>query len=302
MASQTYRDIKAIDKAIEVMLNETEGTTEDKVGRYMTAILSYYFPVTEDWTIVPESRTPDKKIPDLVVERCTDDGFAPHMYVELKSKVSSSSMPKAIQQLATAVFLQFGDGFLNEGFLVVVRGSKIAFLEYIAYLDMDEKKHFCRTIPFNRHYSGTLVQPDRPTYDGEARYKFPDVTKDTYVLDVEKDHLKVHEVISWVKLNKPRDLSGLISSAGYLYSPMTSRVTSAQGPHGIQPGRKYTPGPSPVPRLFSGDEQILVKKTRDKQALSADPLCPFELADGEKSILYSYPGSRSFSIREEDDG
>ena len=80
MASQIYKNIKAIDKAIDVMLNETEGTTEDKVGRYMTAILTYYFPVIENWTIVPESRTPDQKIPDLVVEQCCYGGLFQRMH------------------------------------------------------------------------------------------------------------------------------------------------------------------------------------------------------------------------------
>ncbi|KAL8915861.1 MAG: hypothetical protein Q9208_008818 [Pyrenodesmia sp. 3 TL-2023] len=221
MASQSYKNIEVIDKAIEVMSNETEGTTEDKVARYMTAILTYYFTVTEGWTIVPESRTPDGKIPDLIVEKY-ENGFIPHIYVELKSKVSNYSMPKAIKQLATALNLQYGDGAINEGFLVVVRGSKIAFLEYFAYLDEDEKEQYCRTIPFNRPYSGSEIPPQekRPTYKGEAEYKFPDKTEDTYVLDVAKDHLKVHEIITWIKENKPRDLSSLISDEGYLFSSM----------------------------------------------------------------------------------
>ena len=233
MSSQTYTSIEAIDKAISVMSHKTEGTTEDKVARYMTALLSYYFPVTENWTIVPVSRTPDKKIPDLVVEKFIHNQFVPHIYVELKSKVSNHSMPKAIKQLATAVFLQFVDGELNEGFLIVVRGSKIAFLEYIAYFDMGEQKHFCRTVPFNRQYPGVPVKQDRPTYQGEARYKFPDTTKDRYVLDVAKDDIKVHEVIYWIKDNKPRDLSAVIYEDGYHYSPVSSRVTSARGPDDV---------------------------------------------------------------------
>ena len=299
MSSQTYTSIEAIDKAISVMSHETEGTTEDKVARYMTAILSYYFPVTENWTIVPESRTTDKKIPDLVVEKCIHNEFVPHIYVELKSKVSNYSKPKAVKQLATAVFLQFGDGQNNKGFLIVVRGSKIAFLEYIAYFDMGEKKHFCRTVPFNRQYSG--VKDDRPTYQGEARYKFPDTTKDTYVLDVAKDHIKVHEVIYWIKDNKPRDLSAVISEDGYHYSRIPSRVTSARGPNDVQLSRRYPSGPSPGPPPFSGNEQIQVKKTKNKETVWVDVLCPFEY-EGGNSVLYSFPGSRSFSMMEEDDG
>lgn len=304
MAGQSYRDIDVIVKAIEVMSNETEGRTEDKVARYMTGICSHYFPVKEGWTIVPESRTPDGKIPDLVVERWIHDAFVPKIYVELKSKVSSSSIPDAIKQLATALLLHFGDGDVNEGFLVVVRGTKIAFLEYIAYLDSEDDAHFCRTIPFNRLLSGIPKQPNRPTYKGETRYKFPDSRQDTYVLDVVKDHAKVHEVITWMKHNKPREIPDLIDSGGYGFTYMTSRVNSAQGSKGIQPGRRYRPGLSPVPPRYSDLEPIQVKKGDERTHSSQDYLCDFDYLVREgtrKGVLYVYPGSRSFSIMEEDD-
>lgn len=324
MASQSYTNVEVIVKAIEVMSNETEGTTEDKVGRYMTGICSHYFPVAEGWTIVPESRTPDKKIPDLVVERLTYNKFVPHIYVELKSKVSSSSMPKAIKQLATAVFLQFGDGDVNEGFLVVVRGSKIAFLEYIAYFDQDEKKHYCRTIPFNRPYLRS--PPDRPTYKGEARYKFPDSTQDTYVLDVAVDDLKVHEVITWMKRNNARDIFDFVDNGGHRRSTMTSRVTSAQGIHdgdyadfpmfsrvnslqgseGLQQGVRNIAGPSPVPAILSGNLEVKKRgRGKNTQHPDSDPLCAFQyMGEGGKAaegVLYGYSGYRSFSMMEEDD-
>ena len=150
-----------------------------------------------------------------------------------------------------------------------------------------------------RQYSG--VKDYRPTYQGEARYKFPDTTKDRYVLDVAKDHIKVHEVIYWIKHNKPRDLSAVISEDGYHYSRISSRVTSARGPNDVQLSRRYPSGPSPGPPPFSGNEQIQVKKTRNKETVWVDVLCPFEY-EGGNSVLYSFPGSRSFSMMEEDDG
>lgn len=283
-----------------------EGITEDKVARYMSSILYNYFPVTK-FAIVPESRTSDKKIPDFVVEEFLENSeFRSRIYVELKSKVGKS-IPKAIEQLATSVFLRFGDGPTNEGYLVVVRGSKIAFLEYFAYIDKDEKECFLRIIPFNRKIPNEVTQANRPAYKGESRYKYPDQCKDTYVLDVEKDSPKVHEVFLWMKNNKLRDISSLINDLGFIRSTPSSRVSSYYIPttESLDPAQSpSTPSGSTNLALFPPPpppEEIRVKKTRKHDSMK-DLFSKLQY-DEEKRIvpLYFYPGTRSFSIMEVDE-
>ena len=316
MSVQAYYNIPSIMKAIQIMKDEVEGRTEDKVGRYMSSILICYFPITK-YAIVPESRTPDRKIPDFVIEEFLENReFRSRIYVELKSKVGKS-IPEAIEQLAASVFLRFGEyGPTYEGYLIVVRGSKIAFLEYYAYFDLEEKSSFLRTIPFNRKIKGEAPQENRPTYSGEPLYKFPDQLRDTYVLDVEKDCSKVHEVFLWMKNNEVRKIDNLINDEGFIRSTPSSRASSysfstdsalfppppprlldrVQSPSTLY--RSTDSALSPPPLSL---ENILVKKTDKKGDSGRELLSTVYDKESRPVEIYTYPGTRSFSFMELDE-
>ena len=297
----------------------------------MSMILPNYYVITK-FANVPESRTEDKKtIPDYTTQAFIDEKsggprFDSRIYWELKS-VKGDYMPMAIKQLATAVFLRFGNSLVNEGYLVVVRGSNFAFLEYFAYLDTEEKKCYLRTIPFNRKLSGETEQKNRPTYQGLSRYKFPDTQKDTYVLDAVDDKETVHNVLVWMRDNKPRDISRLIDSAGYFTgkpirglnslpgSRVSSFISSGQAP--VFPFKSPAaavgdsnlalfPGPS-SPKYSPGD--ITVKKRNQKGASTQsleqeegeDYLGTATYAGNNNIKVYTSSNSRSFSIMEVDE-
>lgn len=209
---EPYYHLPAIKEAINIV--PQRGTSEDEVTRYMSGILTHYFPIGEDWTVVPQYRTTNNKIPDFTVENFLHGRFNSRIYVELKS-TTGDSIPAAMIQLTGSVILRFGDGETNEGFLIVVKGTSIAFLEYFAYLDDGETSHFHRAIPFNRVLSGVNPGSDRPRYQGQDTPEFPDRLGGPYVLDVEKDKDTVHSVLKWIKCHPPRDLSNVVDDYGF---------------------------------------------------------------------------------------
>lgn len=213
MATPPFYNRLAIQLAIQIAISYQQGATEDNVSRYFAAILAHYFPLAQDWLVTPDLRTPTKKKPDLTVERMENNTIQPRIYVELKSMSFTGSFNTVIEQLRDATLGCF-DGVRNAGFLIVVKGREIAFLECHRYLDPGSPGRPTRCppiIPFNRLFPDIPTEAGRPSYQGCDSIKFPG-TDDGYVLDILQDQQKVHEVLVWMQTNETRCLLPLADS------------------------------------------------------------------------------------------
>ncbi len=96
---------------------------EPRIGRFMLGILGKYFPAQESWTVVPEFRTEDKKVQDLVVEKYKKTEISILYLRGIEIQSVQQQLPKGNQTSCNGCFLHFDNGAPNDGFLVAVRGS-----------------------------------------------------------------------------------------------------------------------------------------------------------------------------------
>lgn len=206
---------------------------EYDVSRAALSIFRHYFTLEENWTIVPEVRVEERKRPDYLIEQFSSDPhnhmlpkdlFKPKIAVELKSAKGDSFM-KALDQL-TSSMVTLVDDLGNEGlkdekagfaiFLILVKGRLIGFFEYHndrSNLYEDSYLHHKGAVPFNMPQQ--KLPPGRPHYKGTGLVTYDDEYAATNqqlanmagaFLDLEKDAVRIQEVLLWMKNNNP--LSG----------------------------------------------------------------------------------------------
>lgn len=212
---QTYMHTPIIQQAVYEMQQSSENK-EYEVGRVILTILRKYFTIEDNWAITPEFRVPEKKKPDFCLEKFSPDEnkFRPKIFVEIKS-IIGDNIQKATDQVTEALQVildDFGGDF--DCFLIVVRGSRLAFYEYHndrSNLTEQGLKHYHGAIPFN-HPQVKDLPAGRPSYSGFG--DFPD--RDEYTDDVAKQEFgmgyilgltehddTIQEVLRWMSANSP---------------------------------------------------------------------------------------------------
>lgn len=173
---QTYMHTPIIQQAVYKM-QQAADKKEYEVGRVILTILRKYFTLEDNWAITPEFRVPKKKRPDFCLEKFTPDEnvkFRPKIFVEIKS-TTGDSIEKATDQVTEALPVTLDElGGEFDCFLIVVRGSKLAFYEYHNdryNLTEDELIHYHGVISFNRPQFKSLPLPaGRPSYHGYGNF------------------------------------------------------------------------------------------------------------------------------------
>lgn len=213
---QTYMHTPIIQQAVYKM-QQTSENKEYEVGRVILTILRKYFTIEDNWAITPEFQVFEKKRPDFCLEKFTPDEnikFRPKIFVEIKSTIGDS-IEKATDQVTKAlpvIMDEFGGNF--DCFLIVVRGSRLAFYEYHndrSNLTEDRLIHYHGAIPFNH----PQIKPPligRPSYDalGDFPYRdeyLDDVAKQQfgmgYILGLTEHDDTIQEVLRWMSGNSP---------------------------------------------------------------------------------------------------
>ena len=215
-----YTAVPAVQKSIARLDSSHH---EYDVGRAVFSMLQCYFPVQEDWTIVPEFLEPGGKRPDLVIEKFLDDPslpiqgqFVPKIAVELKS-ASGKTLIQALAQVAKSVVELAGDEVQNPYFamfIIVVKGRLIGFFEYHndrSHLAEEGFLHYRGAVPFNRPQQN--FPTGRPTYRGTGTVPLDDEyfggsyaqhegMKNAF-LDIGTDSAAINLVLNWMKHNGP---------------------------------------------------------------------------------------------------
>lgn len=213
---QTYMHTPIIQQAVYKM-QQSSDNKEDEVGRVILTILRKYFTIEDNWAITPEFRVPEKKRPDFCLEKFTPDEnikFRPKIFVEIKS-IIGDSIQKATDQVTETlpvILDKFGGDF--DCFLIVVRGSRLAFYEYHNDRDNlteDGLKHYHGAIPFN-HPQVEPLPAGRPSYQGFDDFPYRDEYTDDvakqqfgmgYILGLTEHDNIIQEVLRWMSANSP---------------------------------------------------------------------------------------------------
>lgn len=212
---QTYMHTPIIQQAVYKMLQAPENK-EYEVGRVILTILRKYFTIEDNWAITPEFRVPEKR-PDFCLEKFTPDEnikFRPKIFVEFKS-IIGDNIEKATDQVTEALPVTLDElGGEFDCFLIVVRGSRLAFYEYHNdrnNLAEDSLKHYHGAIPFN-HPQVEPLPAGRPSYLGFGDFPYrdeyiDDVAKQQfgmgYILGLTEHDDKIQEVLRWMSANSP---------------------------------------------------------------------------------------------------
>lgn len=215
-----YTDITVIKKSIDVLDSDH---LEYDVSRAALLILTHYFPLREEWSIVPEFRVAEGKRPDYMIEKFLHNDnllpkrqFVPKIALELKGGKGKSLIEAINQSVASMVTLVDDIGEDFSIFLIIVRGKTLGFFEYHNNrndLYQEAVQHHYRALPFNLPQQTS--PPGRPFYKGtglvpfEDEYAGPNERLEDMAgafLDIEKDSVTIQNVLNWMKLNGP--LSG----------------------------------------------------------------------------------------------
>lgn len=203
------------DELIKAAVDTLDATHHEfEVARAVISILRKFFPMKENWTIVPEFLVPEKKRPDYCVEKFIPGSspfFKPKIFVEIKSNTGATT-EKAIDQITSSMTLtvdRLGESYAC--FLIIVRGKRIGFFEYHndrSNLHEDGVVHHHGAISFNHpqqqvpvvrpYYKGTGVVSYQDEYTNES---LPD--QEGVFLDLAVDDVDVSRVLEWMKDNEP---------------------------------------------------------------------------------------------------
>ena len=214
---QTYMHTPIIQQAVYKM-QQAPDKKEYEVGRVILTILRKYFTLEDNWAITPEFRVPEKKRPDFCLEKFTPDEnvkFRPKIFVEIKS-TTGDSIEKATDQVTEALPVTLDElGGEFDCFLIVVRGSKLAFYEYHNDRDNlteDKLIHYHGAIPFN-HPQFKSLPAGRPSYHGYGNFPYRDEWRGDdvatqqfgmgYILGLTENDNKIQEVFRWMSANSP---------------------------------------------------------------------------------------------------
>ena len=137
MSQPPYTQSKALEAAMNrIITPPKDHNYEHFVGTWAATNISHHF-CGDIWAITPEVILPDKKRPDIIVEKAVTDQndtrLDIHAVFELKKK--EVRIEEGLAQLAETIPLAIyelgwksGDEF--ETFAVVMAGTDIAFFEY----------------------------------------------------------------------------------------------------------------------------------------------------------------------------
>lgn len=219
-----YYDIPIIKRAIAVL----DGIHHEyDVSRVTLLILRHYFPILEDWTIVPEFMVAERKRPDYLIEKYNDDTFdekvtlfEPKIAFELKSGKGGSLMDaldQSVRSMPTLVDEHKNDFSI---FLVIWRGKHIGFFEYHNYRSLltdNSVVHYKGAIPFNHpqedvpvgrpHYKGTGAVTHYDEWAADPHLPpnrtWSQETLGQAFLNVDIDTTVIQSVLLWMKTHSP---------------------------------------------------------------------------------------------------
>ena len=232
---KSYMDVDVIKAAFHLMIDVEKKTQEFDVGRVLLSILISYFPMEDNWVIVPEVQVPEKKRPDFCIEKFSGREFLPKIFVEIKS-AKGKNFVAALEQLTSSLSQTIGEIEQDFScFLILAKGRRICFFEYHndrSNLTEDGYLHYHGAVPFNhpltipegrvpilpsetqKPYRGLSkgLPPERPRYTGVGKFPHRDEYKGDeietmagrgYILDLDADRNTVRDVLKWMSTNSP---------------------------------------------------------------------------------------------------
>ena len=136
-----YLSVRPIVRALH-RIHDGDCTHEHRTGTATSGLLENYFPLNKNFITTPEQiQIISNKKPDFTVEKLLDDDrFMPHVFVEIKSLINSNFENIMDQLELTILHAVDSSGLGLDGsfsvFVIAMKASKIAFLEYHSCVDI----------------------------------------------------------------------------------------------------------------------------------------------------------------------
>lgn len=194
--------------AFNLMLER--GTTEHFVARYVMIMLLSIFKTTY-WIFVPQYKTINNMVPDLVLERFKRGEFVRNVFIELKSN-QNKTPAAAIDQLLRSITKESMNKASFTGYLIGIQGRKWIFMEYLFYFD---NKFEIGCLPFNYNHDALINKVGRPEVrEGEFEKQEDLHLGKGFELDADYDQEDIISILNWISKGKrPRNISQFFATS-----------------------------------------------------------------------------------------